>query len=480
MLDSADLLEKKIKKLLEYNQPIQMIGHSMGGVLIRDFITQYGNTDTWKQLNASRDFRIIYLGSPLGGSFRIPVVLFGRDSIIDKLSKIDLAHSKTELLNIFNKMPGLLDLLPYSDNDDTDFSNPNTWKKMQAACDAGNWPIPDVAELKAFKKYRDNALQTMNSIDFSKMVYIAGRDKETPCGYRIDTVNGNSQLIFLSTAEGDQSVTWDSGIPKKMIENGNVYYVNVTHGSLANEPSMFTGISELLKKGTTGVFSSARPSVRGDQKLFRSPLHEDLDLTEEGVERTLLGMGTASEPAITQEPIQVTVSHGDLAYARYPVLAGHFEGDAILFAETAIDHNLSGALSRRHLLGLYPGRVGTSAVELIADSSFAGAIIVGIGPFGQLTATELAQSVETGVCNYLLEVNKAGIATKLSGSSAVSALTIGCGYGGLSIDSSIRAILQGVHNANAKISGIDNTSAKIIQFVEIIEQYEDRALSCFH
>src|SRR5690606_17948015 len=67
----------RINELLAFSQPVKVVGHSMGGVLVRDFIVNY--PDTWQKLNQSSGFRLLFLGSPLGGSFRIPYVLFGRD-----------------------------------------------------------------------------------------------------------------------------------------------------------------------------------------------------------------------------------------------------------------------------------------------------------------------------------------------------------------------------------------------------------------
>ena len=90
--ECASEFNMKIKSLLKYGQPIKIIGHSMGGLLTRDFILNHD--DTWQELKASKGFRILFLGSPLGGSFRIPSVLFGEDAIIKKLSKLDLFHTK--------------------------------------------------------------------------------------------------------------------------------------------------------------------------------------------------------------------------------------------------------------------------------------------------------------------------------------------------------------------------------------------------
>ena len=52
----------------------------MGGVVTRDFIINH--PATWKKLNASKDFKLLFLGAPLGGSYRIPYVLAGKDPII--------------------------------------------------------------------------------------------------------------------------------------------------------------------------------------------------------------------------------------------------------------------------------------------------------------------------------------------------------------------------------------------------------------
>ena len=102
--ETAKKFNSKINELLTYDQPIKIIGHSMGGVLVRDFMLQHN--DTWKRLNKSAGFRLVFLGSPLGGSFRIPYVLFGKDPIVDKLSKIDIFNTKKDLLKIFSAFPG--------------------------------------------------------------------------------------------------------------------------------------------------------------------------------------------------------------------------------------------------------------------------------------------------------------------------------------------------------------------------------------
>ncbi|MEJ1237362.1 CHAT domain-containing protein [Chryseolinea sp. T2] len=475
LTESAAKFSNTIEALLKFNQPIKVIGHSMGGVLVRDFMVY--QSDTWEKLNRSAGFRLIFLGAPLGGAFRIPSVLFGHDGIIDKLSKIDIFHTKKELVKIFSRLPGILSLLPHSS--EHDFSDPDTWEAMRAGIDIPDWPVPAPEDLKAFGKYRDKIHKALDDIDFRNVVYIAGRDRATTCGYRVDDGPAGKELVFLSTAEGDQSVTWESGIPSRMIKSDSVYYVDVSHGSLANEPSMFEGISELLTNGFTNLLSRVRPTVRGDQKLFRSPELIDFDLTPEGVENSILGIKPGEKVRSSQHLLKLSVCNGDLKYATYPVLCGHFTGDGILYAEKAIDFYLKGALSERHRLGLYPGPVGSSEVMLsFSKDDFRGAVIVGLGDFGTLTAFQLAKSVEQGTCNYLLQLNNKHAKAKLQ--PGITSLIIGCGYGGLSIESSINAVASGVNNANNKISKLYGDRAQLINNLEFVEQDRRKALSCLY
>ncbi|HTI93016.1 MAG TPA: CHAT domain-containing protein [Puia sp.] len=487
--DAAGMLEAKIKQLMTFKQPIRLVAHSLGGVVVRDMMVFYPNT--WKLLNASEGFRLLFLGSPLMGSFRIINVLFGEDDIIGKLSKLDLLHTKKTLLAMFSKFPGILGLLPLTKDGGAspggasyNFADAATWTDMALAFGDTSWPIPQANNgLNDFGAYRDAVIAAMPNLDLSNAVYIAGQFPQTPCGYRIDTIKDKKELVLLSTAEGDQSVTWDLGIPPVMISSNSVYYVNHSHGDLSNSPDMFSGIKEILEKGRTNLFSSIRPTVRGDQKIFRKPMTTDFDLSPEAVERTLLGLSGDKTVKSSQLPLKVSVANGDLKYATYPILAGHFEHDSVLYAEKRIDQLLAGQLEERSRLGIYPGELGTCEVVLTyAEDGFQGAIITGIGEQDKLTAFDLSKTIEQAAAKYLLIVNgrKKLNTAQFKEPIGLSTLVIGCGYGGLSIESSVHAILQGVVNANAKITTLYGEKAKLVEEVEFVEQYQDRALGCFY
>jgi pimeloyl-ACP methyl ester carboxylesterase len=110
--ETASLFDSKVRELLNYKQPIKIIGHSMGGVLVRDFILRHD--DTWQRLNKSNGFSTAFPGAPLGGSYRIPYVLFGKDPIIGKLSKIDIVQYKKGPAEDIFCFPGLVEPFAFS------------------------------------------------------------------------------------------------------------------------------------------------------------------------------------------------------------------------------------------------------------------------------------------------------------------------------------------------------------------------------
>jgi hypothetical protein len=206
---------------------------------------------------------------------------------LESLARLILSILKGTLLKIFSAFPGLLSLLPLTDDNDNDFSKVKTWQKMRKALGDANWPLPSNGDLNKFEVYRKLVLEKSKNIDYSNAVYIAGRDKSTPSGYEVDE---DGRLVFLSTGAGDQSVTWESGIPQKMVDNSSVYYTDVTHGALANEPMLFKAIDEILAYGSTLLLKKTRPVIRAIEESFKTPEATDFDLTAEGIEKTILGL----------------------------------------------------------------------------------------------------------------------------------------------------------------------------------------------
>ena len=257
-------------------------------------------------------------------------------------------------------------------------------------------------------------------------------------------------VVFKSTAEGDGSVTWASGIPDELIQRNAVYYCNTEHGELANEPDIFNAFTELLETGNTSLLSKTPPLSRGGSQLTDNPKFEIVSVDAGNIEKVAMGIKKTEKEITTDTPLKITMSNGNLASSQFPLLTGHFNKDGIMSAEKVLDSCFNGMLREKHALGIYPGRVGSSEIFLSYTSSPKSAVIVGLGELVELNGYQLELSVTQAISKYLLELrdfealNKEEFNNIFQAGIGISALIVGCGYGGLSIESSLKAIVLGI------------------------------------
>ncbi|MEP7324237.1 MAG: CHAT domain-containing protein, partial [Saprospiraceae bacterium] len=176
------------------------------------------------------------------------------------------------------------------------------------------------------------------------------------------------------------------------------------------------------------------------------------------------------------------VVHGDLKIASHPIMVGHFKDDGIVNAEAAIDYYYAGKLSDRHRISYYPGLIGESLILYDPDKNPTGTIVVGLGEVTTLTPFNLRKTVEAGVVRYAMHFRDNLIIGNHprtgNHETAITCLCIGSGYGNLSMEVALNAILSGVSKANRIISTIPDL--KPIKNIEFIELYEHVAQNAFY
>ena len=199
---------------------------------------------------------------------------------------------------------------------------------------------------------------------------------------------------------------------------------------------------------------------------------------------------TRTKRSETQPHVSVRVIHGDLAFSAYPVMVGHYAGDTIISAEKYLDRELGHSLIQRHHLGLYPGAIETSAIfvnPLAREGEYralGGAIVVGLGPVGQLSAASLSRSVARALKEYVLQwpTSHADARDNLTGKNtrdySVTSVLIGTNAGGVNVPEAVRAILLGVAGANTSLRSVRNAANLVprIGSIEFVEYWEDRAI----
>ncbi len=474
ILDSAEKLAKDLKdRMAKTDQPIQIIAHSMGGLVVHAMYS--GHPKVWEDFRTRTGSRAIFLGSPLGGSHVIISLFLRKHKLFKTLHSIDLTNTSGELLEIIKRYPGLLELLPMeAENPNLDFNTAKTWKEIGEK--EKDFVTPITKDLANAKKLQ--ALFKKRPIKGDNTIYIAGKDLYTPYKLEFDT---NEKATLWGTSKGDSCVTWKTGIPETFKDR--TWYMRATHGALCSTKEYFPAIIELLETGATKLLPSQPIMMRGESEDFIMPEEYPIIVPSEmGMEDAIMGLSPNLTEEIPELQVSVEVCHGDLGNARFPVAVGHHYNDPIVSAESVVDFYMCNRLSQNHDVGIYPERLESSLVLLKKKSKFKGAVVLGLGVYGELNEGKLAASFRHAFIDYAMStvsVNDDCSVKEIKNNDrmlGISSLLIASDYSGLSIRNSIRALITGVLEANKSLRNMEGLNPPQIDKIEIIEIYKDRAI----
>lgn len=471
-------------------QPLALIAHSLGGLLARVMIAQF--PDLWERIVAKPQGRLVLLGTPNGGSHAIPLMLLGREPLVQGLALVDFKHSQRKLIELIGRFPGVLELLPVDTPDD--FFDADLWRRLALLDDNGRafWAPPDAATLAGAKALRAMLDRATPRLD--RVIYVAGHAPRTPWQLHLDRPPGLPQesegsarppdnFYFENTPEGDGRVPWSTGV----LPGLRPWYMDAVHGDLAATPEHFDALLELVDTGTTDKLPTAPPvTAKRDvtTEVFRSEVVPYVP-DAQTLESAALGRSRRRKVAAAALPaIDVAVAHGNLVFARSPVFVGHYQRDSITSAEAQIDKRLGRRLSAHRRLGLYPGPLGSAevfgnaAAGRIAGPDFPGAVVVGLGEVGALTPATLTSTFAHAAVTYAVKSLEAQQPATAVGPAELelSTLLIGTGWKALSGRDSVIAILRAVVHANDELARSPYNERVRIRAVTFIELYEDVAL----
>lgn len=495
----GDRLGEFLSDLLKQTkQPIRLIAHSMGGLVVRACIAK--RRAVMDELMQREGARLVMCGTPHQGAHSMVENLIGKGDTLRMLVRLDLKHDMQEVLDIVSGFRGPLQLLPKPGFVDTfqgqpdggqafDYSKAETWqafagkvkdfwfgdgrcgKPTQAVLDSASWLWKSDGMAKPSLPNEDRYLK--------KSVYVFGVAPNTPCGIREE----NGRLKMVGTTRGDGTVTWDSG---RIDGIGSFYYLPAVHGDLLATKEYFPGLIDLLTSGITNQLLSAPPATRAIEQAVPVVYDAGPPALEDPVmlSRAVVGgsMRNRLPPRRTRR-LEVAIKAMDLRFLNDPIMVGHYEQDPISGPEALIDRELfDGDLSERHTLGLYAGPRGTAVVVLRAPNGYQplrGAIVTGLGPYeGMLSVSQLTESVRTGVLRYLLQiVDVLGTADR-----EVSLSTLLLGYNSsanLSIAASVEALVRGTMEANARFYETTRQNIRVSR-LNIVEVYVDTAITAVY
>jgi len=486
----ADTIEPLVGQAERSGQPLRLVAHSMGGLVVRAMIADGGRgTALWQRITRLPDSRFMMLGTPNLGSYEAVRWLTGFNPTQSKLALLDLTQDTNQIIGLVSRYAGLLELLPFAP-EDPDFAEAARWQALRQETGAA-WPT---AEAEGLQEAADTWKLLRNApADPQHMVYVAGCQAATVVDYRLASSEGRQEtqrkhLEFIATAEGDGTVSWASG----RLAGVPVWYVdNTAHDALCAQPKAFPGYLDILVHGRTTLLPAAPPArsrEAGLEARFVMPPTAPADSipAPEDIAAFSFSGAAPMETAEQVRPvpvIEVAVRHGNLTYARHPVVVGHYQGDTVVSAEAALDRQLDGALTRRLDLGIYPGALGSNTVVLndAPGARPGGAIVVGLGQVGGLSPGLLEDSVRAALLDYALRVlhwpdTRFGEEGRPR-SAAVTSLLVGTGAGGLPVGDALEAILRAAACTNRRLAAEELDGRVLIDRLEFLELYEDVAIA---
>lgn len=459
-------------------RPVQIVGHSMGGLVARMALAS--STRLMERFLDRPESRLLMLGTPNGGSLSMAQLLLGRSALIKAADFISPGETLEDLIRIVGQWPGAVQLLPQ------DMLNPVKWLALPGA----------IAPHADSRKEAETFWQKMRSdagIPRDRCVYLAGAGRTCDRIFTVKTPRG-LEIRMSYTNAGDGTVLWASGIPKDV----PAWFGQAQHGDLPATRALWPAIADLLLSGTT----DALPRQPGRRDAETMPAtrqverEETLAMIPSSSQLLAMAMG-GRPPRMTgrgdaPEKVRIRVVHGDLTYARFPILVGHSVGDAISGSEAALDRALGGRLSRRMARGLHPGQIGTWDVALTpkaggGGTGFAGGVTVGMGVLSDLNRGQLIETLRCGLMAYADTADELQADQDRRAPLALSMVLLGCGIGVLSVSDSIAAMLEAVDQANklldspsGQTGGETPRESPRFAEIEVIEVVEQTAVTAWY
>jgi len=244
---AADHLHATLSNLpsVKAGEKVVLVAHSMGGLVAAVFASR---TADWETLI----HQCIFVGSPLGGSYSVPMTVLGHSPSFQQMDRLSILDSLEDFQRMAASFPGLLDMLP----------NPEIMPDAADFYKEAGWPGP----AKPLQAHLDasRALKSViwESPIFTKSSHIISQGHATTCAMPWNAT-GTDRAANVASNDGDGAALTKSSLAPGL----KAYLASGEHGTLVNEPRIHNAIIALAMGGTPDlpVFDPAAvvPSTRG-------------------------------------------------------------------------------------------------------------------------------------------------------------------------------------------------------------------------
>ncbi|MBS0197615.1 MAG: CHAT domain-containing protein [Planctomycetes bacterium] len=414
---------------------VQIVCHSMGGLVTRAaaFLED-------KAGGPQRIEKVVMLGTPNHGSFLALPSLRGVADFVKMIAAIDPRRTGPELCEqVFNTFPAIYQLLPTPEK----YSTIDLFKKE-------NWPDNTPTLRQQHLTGVATARAKLHPTD-DRFYLIAGCNQET--------ITNASMKPDKSDFNLEMSRDGDGVVPIDFARIGSVptYYVEESHGSLANNSKAGAAVSDLLRSGATDVLPTsytptraapkiidcssygkapALPTTRSKKQLRVTDIPRDFIRGMAGEFGSAKSSDSADTKAIAvqaldtgavmqgvvvarrrQHQVNIRLVKGSITgvQARAYVV-GTFSGVRPAGAAAAIDEFLRGAIAEFSTRRMYGSEVGEIFLVPAGQSGLQAEFVVlaGLGPFDQFDG-QVQKTVAENVMRAMVRSRVSDFATVLFG-----------------------------------------------------------------
>jgi len=496
----ADAVDAALAARKRSGQPVRVLAHSMGGLLVRTL--QLERPDVWQRMMAHAEARVLMLGTPHGGSWAPMQVLSGDDTFGNALIAVGAPFHDHNARQMMAAFPGFIQLQASLADPELALGKQATWQKLadddlarvrefnawhhdEIQLNAYTWGVPPQAVIDravALRKRLD--AQLLRDLDpfKSKLALVVGKARFTPDGFALD----DRGLEYLDAPEtGDGRVTLESA----RLPGVRTWQIDCAHGDLPARKDAFAAYAELLTAGATTLLAPLADAMpaRGEAaplapRVRSRPAHAPPatlppESTRDVAAQEQRQRTAAAAPSGTA--LRISVINGDLVFVRQPLLLGHYTATRLTGTERVVDKLLGGAMSAALGTGLYPDAPGSHQIFLNTGVNRENplqlprpeaAIVVGLGAEGKLVASGLAETVRQAVIAWSQHLTE--MPGGAPGVFELASTLIGSGGMGITVGQAAHLVAQGVHEANARLA---KGGWPVVSHLHLVELYLDRA-----
>jgi pimeloyl-ACP methyl ester carboxylesterase len=258
VFDSTQLVDSKIRELKTRSErPLVIVGHSMGGVIAATWASQ---TADWDSLVR----RVIFVGSPLAGSYSAADAIMGYSESFRKMARYSLSERLQDFQRMGASFPGLVDLLP----------NPAIFPEASDLFSQNGWAGGVVPQ----QAFLDQSLRLKEIVWFSpvysKAVHLISTGLNTIREMPWNN-DRSARRVDLFSSEGDGTVlNTSSQVPELPC-----IFVPGEHGMLLTETKVQTAVMELAIGADPNTLRSTGPDGLFGARSSRSPLRSPPGVT---------------------------------------------------------------------------------------------------------------------------------------------------------------------------------------------------------